>query len=251
MKKFPASPRSCTVVVLLALASCAGPQLDPRWSASAEEQLRAIEKRYLDAPSLQWSSESTIELRQLGSEKVTAELRVDASFKGSDKFKVACRIKGIQGMAPTIQSDGQRLRMAPGTHGDIGSDKDVPKDSGRIFRVIFFRAGFPPIRPGSVFTNSHLFEDIDRQLAVSEVRYGPEGRIQDREARAILYELRMKGSDPITQITLWIDLKTLAILKRESRDAKGATTTEMFLTTDFKAALPDETFALPKDAKEK
>jgi hypothetical protein len=229
---------------LLALAACSSTPTAPQ--ESAEDLFKAIERRYLDAKSLRWTSEAPIEIKADG-RTIPVTLLTDAAFQGDDRFKFTMTVKGMPAPAMTAQSDGRALRTrgSPHLNEDIVSP-DAAK-AGLEFRRFFLRVGFGVGARGSAKSmDLRNSGDVEKFFPLTDVCYGPDAKIGGLDAKSIRYRLGIPGGPPM-ELTLWVDPKARTPLRRDFKDSEGKLMSETFTSFDDAITFPDAFFDLPKE----
>lgn len=216
------------VLALCALSSCVA--ADRTADLTAEEVFSAVEARYANAYNVTWSSD----LDNVGTVKT---VRAEFSFEGSDKFRIAFKSrdeKEGKDVAGVLQSDGVSAFLITGDPGER-TDFSVRGDTGRILRRFFARTGMSLfVRAGyASFNDLMQLEDVTRKFPIRDLRFGLDTLVQGRETRMIEYTLDMHPPGIALKMSLWIDRRTLAILRRESTDEGGGTLFERTLDTVF------------------
>jgi RNA polymerase sigma factor (sigma-70 family) len=162
--------------------------------------------------------------------------------------------------AMAIVSDGTAIRTESGASsgGDgwlfgLVKDQETPKQIseitvGSVTRSGVFVPTFILLEVAERGKKPERF-DLEKQLAVSDIKLGKKETVSGKEAQALDYKLTLKNSKEPLGMTVWIDIKTHLPLRRVITLKVG---TETFTVTETytNAALDDQIdakeFELPK-----
>lgn len=91
--------------------------------------------------------------------------------------------------------------------------------------------------------------DIDKDMAILELKLGKKEALGGGEAQAIEYKVSLEGNKEPLLVTVWIDLKTNLPIKRVATVTEGKMTitiTEKYAKTVLGCKLDEKEFVLPK-----
>ncbi len=219
------------ILTLSALSACAVRDLTAH--LSAEQVLAAVEARYVNAPNITWNSELDTD-QESGRKAKARGASGEFSFEGNDKFRIAFKSKDKAKLAVVIQSDGVSAYAIDGDQ-DERTDFPLRAEFGRILRKLVARTGISLIVQSDVIPFNELIQpdDVARIYPVRGVRFGLDSLMQGRETRMIEYTVELPTPGPVLKMSVWIDRRTLSILRRESAEVGGATLFERTLETVF------------------
>ena len=166
------------------------------------------------------------------------------------RMDLAGSFMGKEGKVSMI-SDGTTMRM---TSNDLPSkDQAATKELSLIGFASLSRAGifvplFMSVKTKAPGEKPDPF-DIDKQLAISDLKLGKKEMVAGKETQALEYKLLLKSSPEPFLVTLWLDTKTHLPVKRvltAKKDKEELTVTETYTKAVSDEKIADKEFALPK-----
>jgi outer membrane lipoprotein-sorting protein len=204
-----------------------------------EKFFREIEKKIKAADAIQAASSISIQVQ--GKEVV---------FKGSllltKDNKARLLLNGNEGGLPfnvEMVSDGKLVRM----NIPFLATKDlmVPKQFHDTMSDAVCRIG---LLTGMIFEKGDTdFENIDKFIQLSEFKLEAAEKVGNSDTKVVSYLVNVIDKNDPARITLWVDAKTLAPVKRlivPTKQAAGETLTETYQQFTFNPKI-DFNFALP------
>jgi len=147
-------------------------------------------------------------------------------------------------------SDGTKMSM--GNSKRPGKEQDTTKHLTQISLASYSRGGIIAslfkARAGGPDGKPKAF-DIDKDMAISDLKLGKKETVGEREAQAIEYKLALEAGGDSLAMTVWIDVKTNLPIKRVSLMKEGnmtITITESYAKTVLDGKIDEKEFALPK-----
>ncbi|HTF58222.1 MAG TPA: hypothetical protein VK661_13405 [Planctomycetota bacterium] len=213
---------------------------------SPADFLKKVEEKYATAKALSVSAEVQISGKQDGRD---IKGKMEVAFRSKGEGKVRAELSGTMNDQPVPRtmnvSDGKALASIAGM--DRPQKKDHALALGSWSRRFLVRTGLLGSTSSlfaSVFQSQTVkLEDL---FKVSEVTDGGWEKYEGRERRVIKFTVASPepGSPPM-KCKIWVDHKTLAVLKRESSQTTptgSVTITETYGEAVFDGDISDDEF---------
>ncbi len=206
--------------------------------ATAEDAaafLKRIEEKAASAKTLRWKSTANV-----AADKKEIKVTTHGAFKDGNKVSLKGEAKiGEETRTFSLTCDGAKAHSASGHDG--AKTGDAAKTFAAALRLATLRTG--------LFCLNHPPDPdaTDEQLAgivtIESAAFQKNEKLGDREARVVSYKATVGGKT--ATITLWVDARTLAPIKRSMADNE-VQIVETYDEWLVDGEIKDEEFALPK-----
>jgi outer membrane lipoprotein-sorting protein len=235
--------RVLTAVLFLAsLAIAEEATSPPKKDASAEELLKKVEQKYSKAKTIQYK---VAYVAKEGSDEVKVSYQIRA--KAGNRFWLS--MSGVtrekSQLDFTCTCDGTALLVT--VNGKQQNAETVSNGAEALLRAAVVRVGIG--FSTRTFMSKEAQDSACDKFVVSEVEQCADEKIAERQAKVLVYTVRITGTEFVLKEKIWIDAENLALIKREikdaSKDAKNQFE-EVYTEQHFDEEIADEKFQLPE-----